>query len=82
MDKKSLSDTFASFEAQSNLTASDLLMTRLRTSIAASCRTVLEWERRRRSRKVLRSLKSGEIRDFCLDLMGAEREASKPFWRA
>jgi uncharacterized protein YjiS (DUF1127 family) len=56
-------------------------MTRLRTSVAATCRAVLEWERRRRSRQVLGSLRPFEIGDF-LDLMRAEREACKPFWRA
>jgi uncharacterized protein YjiS (DUF1127 family) len=43
---------------------------------------LLEWERRRRSRQALRSLSRAEIQDFCPDLMAAEREAHKPFWRA
>ena len=43
---------------------------------------VLEWERRHRSRRELRSLSRLEIQDFCPDLMEAEREAYKPFWRA
>jgi uncharacterized protein YjiS (DUF1127 family) len=43
---------------------------------------MVEWERRRRSRRALRSLCRFEIQDFSLDLMAAEREACKPFWRA
>jgi hypothetical protein len=34
------------------------------------------------SRQALRSLSRFEIQDFCPDLMVAEREAYKPFWRA
>jgi uncharacterized protein YjiS (DUF1127 family) len=55
---------------------------RLGASFAAAWRTVLEWERRRRSRQALRSLGRFEIQDFCPDLMEAEREANRPFWRA
>jgi uncharacterized protein YjiS (DUF1127 family) len=55
---------------------------RLSGSVAAAWRTVLEWERRRRSRQALRSLCRFEIQDFRPDLMEAEREANKPFWRA
>jgi uncharacterized protein YjiS (DUF1127 family) len=82
VDKQSLSGVFASRGPESKFTATDFLAMRLRRSVAAACNTVLEWKRRRRSRQVLRSLKPFEIRDFCLDQMEAEREASKPFWRA
>jgi uncharacterized protein YjiS (DUF1127 family) len=82
VDKGSLSKSLASLEPEFKLTATGLSLTRLRVSVAAACLTVWEWERRRRSREVLRSLRPLEIRDFCLDLMGAEREACKPFWRA
>jgi uncharacterized protein YjiS (DUF1127 family) len=81
VDKRSLSGAL-SLEPEFKLTAADFPMTRLRTSVAATCRAVLEWKRRRRSRQVLGSLRPFEIRDFCLDLMRAEREAGKPFWRA
>jgi uncharacterized protein YjiS (DUF1127 family) len=57
------------------------LSTRLRASIGDAGRMVLEWERRRRSRQALRSLSRFEIQDFCPDLMVAEREGYKPFWR-
>jgi uncharacterized protein YjiS (DUF1127 family) len=60
----------------------DSLLMRLGASVGAAWRVVLECERRRRSRQALRSLSRFEIRDFCLDLVEAEREAYKPFWRA
>jgi uncharacterized protein YjiS (DUF1127 family) len=60
----------------------DFLLVHVAPPVAAVGRCVLEWERRRRSRQALRSLDHEEIRDFCLDPMEAEREASKPFWRA
>jgi uncharacterized protein YjiS (DUF1127 family) len=82
VDKRSLSEALASLEPEFKLAAADFPMSRLRTSVAAACRAVLEWERRCRSRQELRSLKPFEIRDFCLDLMRAEREACKPFWHA
>jgi uncharacterized protein YjiS (DUF1127 family) len=55
---------------------------RLKASVAAAWRIVLEWELRHRSRRELRSLSRREIQDFCPDLMEAEREACKPFWHA
>jgi hypothetical protein len=78
MHKRSLALVGSEFE----FVAADSLSTRLKASIAAGCRLVLEWERRRRSRQALRALGRFEIQDFCPDLMVAEREASKPFWRA
>jgi uncharacterized protein YjiS (DUF1127 family) len=57
-------------------------LTRTRASLAAAWRVVLEWRRRARSRAQLRSLSPHLIQDFCSDLLEAEREASKPFWRA
>jgi uncharacterized protein YjiS (DUF1127 family) len=50
-------------------------------AVATVAGIILVWERRRRSRQALRSLDRREIRDFCLDSMETEREASKPFWR-
>jgi uncharacterized protein YjiS (DUF1127 family) len=78
MLKRSLALVGSEFE----FVAADSLSMRLRASVAAACRMVLEWERRRRSRQALRSLGRFEIQDFCHDLMEAEREACKPFWRA
>jgi uncharacterized protein YjiS (DUF1127 family) len=77
--QRSLSNSLAS---EFEFVAADSLSTRLRASVAFAWRTVLEWERRRRSRQALRSLGRFEIQDFCPDLMVAEREAYKPFWRA
>jgi uncharacterized protein YjiS (DUF1127 family) len=79
--KRSLSSAFAFIGSEFEFFAADSLLTRLRGSVAAAWRLVLEWERRRRSRQALRSLSRFEIQDFCLDLIEAEREAYKPFWR-
>jgi uncharacterized protein YjiS (DUF1127 family) len=79
---RSLSSALAFVGSQFEFVATDSLSTRLRASVAAAWRIVLEWERRRRSRQALRSLSRFEIQDFCLDLIEAEREAYKPFWRA
>ena len=78
MQKQSLALVGSEYE----FVVADSLSTRLRASVAAAGRMVLEWERRRRSRQALRSLCRFEIQDFCPDLMEAEREAYKPFWRA
>jgi uncharacterized protein YjiS (DUF1127 family) len=78
MDKRSLAFVGSEFE----FVAVDSLLTRLRASVATAWRMVLEWERRRRSRQALGSLCRFEIQDFCPDLMKADREARKPFWRA
>jgi uncharacterized protein YjiS (DUF1127 family) len=64
------------------LSARHGLPARARAFIAAAWRVALEWRRRARSRAELRSLSPHHIRDFCPDLMAAEREAGKPFWRA
>jgi uncharacterized protein YjiS (DUF1127 family) len=61
--------------------ASDFL-SHLGPRIAAAWLVILEWEYRRRSRQILRSLSLREISDFSLDFAAAEREARKPFWRA
>jgi uncharacterized protein YjiS (DUF1127 family) len=79
---RSLSKALAFIGSEFEFVAADSLPTCLRASVAAAWRIVLEWERRRRSRQALRSLCRFEIQDFCLDLMEAEREAYKPFWRA
>lgn len=81
MHKRSLSNALA-VGPELEFVAADSLSTRLRASVAAAFRMTLEWERRRRSRQALRSLGRFEIQDFCPDLMEAEREAYKPFWRA
>jgi uncharacterized protein YjiS (DUF1127 family) len=65
----------ASLRPEIRFTAAKTLLTHVRA-------LVLEWRRRWRSRQQLRSLTSREIRDFCPDLLEAEREARKPFWRA
>jgi uncharacterized protein YjiS (DUF1127 family) len=78
---QSLSKAFA-FGSEFEFVAADSLPTRLRVSVAAAWRMLLEWEQLRRSRQALRSLSRFEIQDFCPDLMEAEREAHKPFWRA
>ena len=82
MHKRSLSNALAFVGSEFEFVAAASLSTRLRASVAAAWRIVLEWERRRRSRQALRSLCRFEIQDFCLDHMEAEREAYKPFWRA
>jgi uncharacterized protein YjiS (DUF1127 family) len=79
---QSLSKALAFVGSEFEFAAADSLSTRLRASVAAAWRMVLEWEQRRRSRRALRSLCRFEIQDFCPDLMEAEREAHKPFWRA
>jgi uncharacterized protein YjiS (DUF1127 family) len=58
------------------------LLAHVAVPVAAVTGVILEWEHRRRSRRALRSLSRHDIHDFCLDLMAAEREAAKPFWRA
>jgi uncharacterized protein YjiS (DUF1127 family) len=79
---RSLSKALAFIGSEFEFVAADSLSTRLRASVAAAWRMVLEWEQRRRSRQALRSLRRFEIQDFCSDLIEAEREAYKPFWRA
>ena len=81
MHKRSLSSALAFIGLEFESVAADSLLTRLRGSVAAAWRLVLEWERRRRSRRALRSLSRFEIQDFCLDLIEAKREAYNPFWR-
>jgi uncharacterized protein YjiS (DUF1127 family) len=49
--------------------------------LPAAWRSILEWRHRWHSRQALRLLSVHEIRDFCPDLMKAERESKKPFWR-
>ncbi len=82
MHKRSLSSALAFVGSEFEFVGADSSSTRLRASVAAAWRVVLEWERRRRSRQALRSLSRFEIQDFCLDHIEAEREACKPFWRA
>ena len=82
MHKRSLSSALAFIGSDFEFVSTDSLLTRLGGSVAAAWRLVLECERRRRSRQALRSLSRFEVRDFCLDLVEAEREAYKPFWRA
>jgi uncharacterized protein YjiS (DUF1127 family) len=87
VNKRSLSGTFAHHAGSASLGSglkfivSDFL-SHVRARAAAAWRVILEWERRRRSRGMLRSLSLREIRDFSPDLAAAEREARKPFWRA
>jgi uncharacterized protein YjiS (DUF1127 family) len=75
--KRSLSSALAFVGSEIEFAAADSLLTRLGASVAAAWRV----ERRRRSRQALRSLSRFEIQDFCPDLIEAEREAYKPFWR-
>jgi uncharacterized protein YjiS (DUF1127 family) len=82
VDNRSLSKALAVAGSEFEFVSADSLPTRLRARVAATWRMLLEWERRRRSRQALRSLARAEIQDFCPDLMAAEREAHKPFWRA
>ena len=82
MHKRSLSNALAVVGSEYEFVGADSLLTRLGGSVATAWRLVLECERRRRSRQALRALSRFEIRDFCLDLVEAEREAYKPFWRA
>ena len=87
MDEQSLSSGFGYHSgffpagARSWLTALNRLLAQITVAVAAAWGTILVWECRRRSRQALRSLDRREIRDFCLDSMKTEREASKPFWR-
>ena len=81
MHKRSLSSALA-FGSKIEFAAADSILTRPGASVAAAWRFVIECERRRRSRQALRSLSRFEIQDFSLDLIEAEREAYKPFWRA
>jgi|SRR5579871_3998449 len=62
--------------------AGQSLWARLKIQGAAISCTVAEWRRRQRSRHELRALSPYQVRDFCLDPMAAEREITKPFWRA
>jgi uncharacterized protein YjiS (DUF1127 family) len=80
--KQPLSSALAFIGSEFEFVAAGSFSTRLRASVAAAWRIVLEWKQRRRSRQALRSLCRFEIQDFCPDLMEAEREAHKPFWRA
>jgi uncharacterized protein YjiS (DUF1127 family) len=82
VDKRSLSNALAVGGSEFEFVAADSVSTRLRAVVAATWRMLVEWERRRRSRQALRSLGRADIQDFCPDLMAAEREAHKPFWRA
>ena len=82
MHKRFLSSPMAFVGSEFEFGAADSLLTRLQAPVAAAWRVVLECERRRRSRQALRSLSRFEIQDFCPDLIEAEREAYKPFWRA
>ena len=82
MHKQSLSNASALVGSEFEFVATNSLLTRLGASVAAAWRVVRECERRRRSRQALRSLSRFEIQDFCPDLIEAEREAYKPFWRA
>jgi uncharacterized protein YjiS (DUF1127 family) len=63
------------------LTALNRRLGTVAAAVATLGGLLLLWERRRRSRQALRSLDRREMRDFCLDPMETEREASKPFWR-
>ena len=87
MDQRSLSSDFGyhggTFPpgARSWPTALNRLLAHFTVAVATVAGIILVWERRRRSRQALRSLDRREIRDFCLDSMETEREASKPFWR-
>jgi uncharacterized protein YjiS (DUF1127 family) len=80
--KRSLSNALAFIGSEFEFVSADSLSTRLKASVVAAWRIVLEWEGRRRSRQALRSLSRFEIQDFCLDPIEAEREAYKSFWRA
>jgi uncharacterized protein YjiS (DUF1127 family) len=88
VDKRSLSGALAYYARPASLgskikfIAANFVSTHVTVSLSAVWRAILEWERRQRSRQALRSLSNHEIRDFCLDPMEAELEASKPFWRA
>jgi uncharacterized protein YjiS (DUF1127 family) len=83
--KRSLSDAAAYQRGRNSSLGSQVfkfLSMHITPPVTAAGRCVREWDRRRRSRQALRSLTDQEIRDFCLDPMEVEREASKPFWRA
>ena len=88
MEKRSVSDASAyplrgaPSGAEIRHVAADFLSAHIRAPLAAGYGIALEWRRRARSRRQLRSLDPREIRDFCLDPMEAEREVKKPFWRA
>jgi hypothetical protein len=62
--------------------APHFLSTNIRTLGAVVWSVFLEWKRRSHSRQMLKSLNLRDIRDFCPDLMKAERESGKPFWCA
>lgn len=87
MNRWSLSGTLGHHAGSASLGSglkpivSDFLV-HLGPRIAAAWLVILEWEYRRRSRQMLRSLSLREISDFSLDFAAAEREARKPFWRA
>ncbi|HEY4405248.1 MAG TPA: hypothetical protein VGN55_11450 [Xanthobacteraceae bacterium] len=86
MNKRSLSGTLDHHAGSAPLgsgpkpVVSDFLL-HLGPRIEAAWLVILEWEYRRRSRQILRSLSRREISDFSLDFAAAEREARKPFWR-
>ena len=44
--------------------------------------TVAAWELRHRTRKALRDLPNDRLRDIGCDMVTAQIEAEKPFWRA
>ena len=88
MDKRSLSGALAHHGQAAapnsgfKFTAAHFISTYVVTPLTAAWHVILEMRRRRESQQVLRSLSVREIRDFCSDLMKAERESRKPFWRA
>lgn len=45
-------------------------------------RSIVEWQRRMRSRNELTTLRDGSLRDIGISRCDAEFEASKPFWLA
>jgi uncharacterized protein YjiS (DUF1127 family) len=87
VDERSLSSGFGYHSGtfapgpRSWLTALNRLLAHVTAAVATVGGIILVWECRRRSRQALRSLDRREMRDFCLDPMETEREASKPFWR-
>jgi hypothetical protein len=87
VDKRSLSGAWAyhGHTAAPSLgfkpAATHFFSTHVRTRIAVAWSIALG-KRRSYSRQMLRSLSPREIRDFCPDLMRAERESKKRFWRA
>jgi uncharacterized protein YjiS (DUF1127 family) len=87
VDERSLSSDFGYHSgtfpsgARSWLTALNRLSAQITVAVVTAAGIVAVWKCRRHSRRALRSLDRREVRDFCLDSMETEREASKPFWR-